>query len=73
MEFEQLLKELENVVEKLDDSSTTLDESVALFDKGITLGKQCLDALSQAKGKVMLLQKKLDEITSVEFNVESDD
>ena len=72
MEFEQLLKELESVVAKLDDPNTTLDEGVSLFDKGIVIGKQCLDVLSEAKGKVMLLQKKLDEITQVEFNVENE-
>ena len=72
MEFEQLLKKLEEIVAKLDDANTSLDEGIALFEKGIGLGKECLDALTQSKGKVMLLQKKLDEITKTELNVEEE-
>ena len=33
MEFEQLLKQLEDIIERLDDNATTLDEGVALFGK----------------------------------------
>ncbi|MBQ7653300.1 MAG: exodeoxyribonuclease VII small subunit [Clostridia bacterium] len=72
MEFEQLLKQLEETVAKLDDANTTLDEGIALFDKGIVLGKECLDLLTESKGKVMLLQKKLDEITQTELKVEEE-
>ena len=72
MEFENLLKELESIVGKLDDVNTTLDEGIALFDKGIDIGKQCLEVLIRSKGKVTLLQKKLEEITETEFHVEEE-
>ena len=73
MEFEQYLKELEKIVQQLDDGNTTLDQSVSLFEKGIDIGKKCLDALSETKGKVLLLQKKLEEITATEIKIEEEE
>lgn len=72
MEFEQLLKELEKTVAKLDDPSTTLDEGLVLFNKGIELGKECLSALNEAKGKLALLKQELDGIQEekLELNME---
>lgn len=72
MEFEQLLKQLEQTVNKLDDPKTTLDEGITLFDEGIRVGKECLTALSEAKGKIVLLKKEMDRITESDLPIENE-
>lgn len=71
MEFEKLLKELEDIVAKLDNPQTTLDEGIALFDRGIAVSKQCVQALTESKGKVALLKKELDAITVEDFDIDN--
>lgn len=72
MEFEKLLKELQEVVDKLDQPTTGLDEGIALFNRGIELSKQCMQVLNESKGKVSLLKKELDAVTATAFDVDSD-
>ena len=72
MEFEKLLSELQQVVEKLEIPQTGLDEGIALFNRGIELSKQCMQLLNESKGKVALLKKELDAVTSVAFDVDAD-
>ncbi|MBQ4444364.1 MAG: exodeoxyribonuclease VII small subunit [Clostridia bacterium] len=72
MEFEKLLSELQQVVDKLDDPATGLDEGIALFNRGIELSKQCMRLLAESKGKVSLLKKELDAVTSEAFDVDAD-
>lgn len=62
MDFEQLLKQLEQTVSKLDDPATTLDEGIALFNQGVEISKKCLGLLNEAKGKVVLLKRELDSV-----------
>ena len=52
MEFEKLLKELQDIVDRLDDPKTGLDEGLALFDRGIKVSKECLKVLTENRGKV---------------------
>ena len=49
-----------------------LDEGIALFNRGIELSKQCMQLLNESKGKVALLKKELDAVTSVAFDVDAD-
>lgn len=71
MEFEKLLKELQEIVDKLDDPKTGLDEGIALFDRGIAVSRECLKVLNETRGKVELLKKELDSLSLKEFDVES--
>lgn len=70
MEFEQLLKQLEQTVNKLDDPNTTLDEGIRLFNQGIEISKSCLTLLNEAKGKVVLLKKELDEVKESDLPID---
>jgi exodeoxyribonuclease VII small subunit len=72
MEFEKLLKELQDIVDRLDDPKTGLDEGLALFDRGIKVSKECLKVLTETRGKVELLKKELDGLTLTTFDVEND-
>ena len=71
MEFEKLLKELQEIVDKLDDPKTGLDEGLVLFDRGIAVSRECLKVLNETRGKVELLKKELEGLTLTPFDVES--
>ncbi len=70
MEFEQLLKQLEQTVGKLDDPNTTLDEGIRLFNEGVEISKNCLKLLNEAKGKVVLLKKELDSVKESDLPID---
>ena len=55
--FETNLQELEHVVKSLEGSKVSLDEMIALFERGITLTKECTDALNGAEQKISILMK----------------
>ncbi len=58
--FETNLQELESVVKSLEGSKVSLDEMLALFERGITLTKDCTDALNTAEQKISILMKNRD-------------
>lgn len=70
MEFEKVLKELEEIAKKMEDKNTTLDECLALFDKGVKKSSECLNVLNETKGKAELLIKELDKITKTELKLD---
>ena len=49
MNFEELLKELENIVKELESGNLSLDESIAKYQKGIDLSNECKKMLEEAK------------------------
>ncbi len=55
--FETNLQELESVVKALEGSKVSLDEMLTLFEKGISLTKECTDALNTAEQKISILMK----------------
>lgn len=71
MKIEEALKELEEIANKLEDDKTTLDESLELFDAGVALAEKCAKILSEGRGRLTLLKKKLDEISEEEFELEN--
>lgn len=72
MKFEESLKELEEIVAKMEQGNLTIDESIAAFTKGIELCKNCSKALEDAKGKITILQKEMESIKEVPFEVNND-
>lgn len=69
MEFEKVLKDLEDIAKKMEDKDTTLDESLELFEKGVKKSSECIKTLNESKGKAELLMKELDSITKLELNL----
>jgi len=55
LDFEASLKELEALVERLEGGDLSLEESLKAFESGVTLTRQCRDALEQAEQKVQKL------------------
>lgn len=50
--FEKSISELEKLVAEMENGNTTLDESIDKFEKGMTLIKECREALQNARGRV---------------------
>lgn len=62
MEFEKATAKLSEIVEKLDSKGVTLEESIALFEEGVNVSKDCIDILKQARGKITVIRRQMDEI-----------
>ncbi len=54
-DFEKSLAELESIVERLEGGELSLEESLKAFETGVTLTRQCRDALEKAEQKVSKL------------------
>lgn len=68
MEFEKILKRLEEIVAKLEDGECGLDEATALFEEGKNLSIECFDKLDANKGKITMLVNELESYTEKDFN-----
>ena len=54
-DFEQAIKQLEEIVEKIEAGTQPLEEDLKLFEQGISLARQCQEALKTAKRRVQIL------------------
>ena len=57
--FEDRLRKIESIVEKLETDMPPLAEALASYEEGVTIAKDCLDALEQAELRIKTL--KLEE------------
>lgn len=53
--FEKALQELEDLVEKMESGNLSLEESLKYFERGVTLTRNCQQALIEAEQKVQIL------------------
>jgi exodeoxyribonuclease VII small subunit len=53
--FEEALEQLEQVVRDLEEGDADLDASLALFEDGVKLSRHCLQALDDARGRILKL------------------
>ena len=58
IDFEKTFTELENLVNQMEKGDLSLEESLQCFEKGMSLTKDCQQALSEAEQKVKILLKK---------------
>jgi len=61
LDFEKALEELEQLVERLEAGELPLETSLAEFERGITLTRQCQQALRDAEQKVRQLTEQGEE------------
>ncbi|MDZ7828224.1 MAG: exodeoxyribonuclease VII small subunit [Halofilum sp. (in: g-proteobacteria)] len=72
--FDEALQELETLVETLEQGDLSLDESLARFERGVSLARECRDALTNAEQRVQVLLENEDGNDSLApFASESDD
>ena len=69
--FEKALAELEQQVLLLESGELSLEEALAAFEAGITLTRDCQQALTEAEQKVQLLLEKADgSVDYADFDLE---
>ncbi len=54
-DFETAMAELEAIVRRLEQGELSLEASLAQFERGITLARQCQQALDEAQRRVEIL------------------
>ena len=52
MEFEKMLKRLEEIVNQLESGECDFDEATKLFEEGKSLAEKCSEKLDSSKGKI---------------------
>ena len=55
--IEEKMKQLEEVVKNLEQEETTLEEAMEYYKTGITLVKECEQALDQVEKQIIILQE----------------
>ncbi len=55
LNFEDLMKKLEDITNKLEKESLSLDESVELFEQGMKISKECNSKLENAEKRITIL------------------
>ncbi len=61
MTFEQALSKLEGASDSLGSEDTTLEEAMKNYEDGIKYYKECSEILKEAKQKIEVFQKDLEE------------
>lgn len=70
--FETALKELEGLVERMEKGDRSLEESLQDFERGVTLTRQCQEALKTAEQKVQQLLEQNGKASLVPFDETSE-
>ena len=65
--FETALAELESLVASMEDGELPLEEALKQFERGVTLTRQCQQALKQAEQKVEILMEKAGAVDTEPF------
>ena len=71
-QFETALGELNTLVEKMEQGNISLEESLRCFEQGISLTRQCQQALHDAEQKVQLLIEKNGQTSLEPFEPEDE-
>lgn len=71
--FEKTLEQLNTLVEKMETGGLSLEESLQYFEQGISLTRQCQQALQEAEQKVQILLEKNGETALAPYPNESED
>ena len=62
MNLEEKIAKLDELANKIEDE-TTLEKSLEIFEQSINLASECMTALNDCKGKLVILQEKVRKIT----------
>ena len=67
VDFEQSLGALQTLVERLESGDLSLEESLSAFEQGVTLTRECQQALTQAEQKVSQLLEQDGQLVTAPF------
>jgi len=68
IEFESAIAELEALVATMEEGDLPLEEALKQFERGVTLTRQCQQALEQAEQKVEILMEKAGAVEPERFD-----
>ena len=68
--FEDKLLALESLVEQMEDGELNLEDSLKHFENGISLARECQEALKNAEQKVEILLEKTADADTAPFDPE---
>jgi exodeoxyribonuclease VII small subunit len=68
VEFESSLDELEKLVARMEEGEMSLDDSLKSFERGISLYRNCQNALEQAELRVKLLYDPATPLEAEDFD-----
>jgi len=67
MELDKKMQELEQIAKMLESGNVGFEEGIKLFENGSALAKECLMALTEAKGKITKIKQDLDAFKEEEI------
>lgn len=67
VDFEQSLGALQALVERLESGDLSLEDSLSAFEQGVTLTRECQQALTQAEQKVSQLLEQDGQLVTAPF------
>lgn len=67
LQFEDMMKKLDEIVEQLESGQMPLDESLKKYEEGVKLLRLCRKRLDETKRKVEILVKKGNKLTVEPF------
>lgn len=67
MEYEEMIKRLEEIVEKLESGECGFDDATKLFEEGKNLAVECSKKLDSNKGKITVLESELEKLVEKDF------
>jgi len=67
LDFEAALEELEKLVERLEQGELTLEQALEQFERGVTLTRNCQEALKQAQQRVDVLLEPSEDASPDPF------
>jgi len=73
VDFEHSLAELEAIVERLEGGELSLEDSLKAFESGVSLTRQCRDALEKAEQKVRKLSGDDEKAELSDFETDGED
>ena len=62
MNLEEKIAKLDELANQIEDE-VTLEKSLEIFEQSINLASECMTALNDCKGKLVVLQEKVRKIT----------
>ena len=61
--MEEKIAKLDDLATQIEGDNVTLEKSLEIFEQSVQLASECMTALNDCKGKLVVLQEKVRKIT----------
>lgn len=69
MKFEEAFEKLNNIKESLENPNISLDDSLTLYKESVEYTKICLDLLTDAEGKIVVIKNEIDKLVEKPLDI----